>query len=72
MCKEKITILCLKYISDGADGNAVDDWSTEVKKQPKTQRNPSKIENPRVIRGLSHYNSKNYILLEHLCFRVQI
>ena len=32
-CKEeKLPFLCLKYISDGADGNAVDDWSTEVKK----------------------------------------
>ena len=29
----------LKYISDGADGNAVDDWSTEVKKPQKTQKN---------------------------------
>lgn len=33
VCKEeKLPFLCLKYISDGADGNAVDDWSTEVKK----------------------------------------
>ena len=30
--EENIPFLCLKYISDGADGNAVDDWSTEVKK----------------------------------------
>ncbi len=28
---ENIPFLCLKYISDGADGNAVDDWKTEVK-----------------------------------------
>ena len=33
VCKEeKLPFLCLKYISDGADGMAVDDWSTEVKK----------------------------------------
>ena len=30
--EENIPFLCLKYISDGADGNAVDDWSTEVRK----------------------------------------
>jgi len=30
--QEQIDFLCLKYISDGADGNAADDWSTEVKK----------------------------------------
>ena len=29
---EKIDFLCLKYISDGADGNAADDWTLEVKK----------------------------------------
>lgn len=29
---EKIDFLCLKYISDGADGNAVEDWNAEVKK----------------------------------------
>ncbi|MDP9957642.1 adenosylhomocysteine nucleosidase [Epilithonimonas hungarica] len=29
---EKIDFLCLKYISDGADGNAADDWTQEVKK----------------------------------------
>lgn len=33
VCKEEQTpFLCLKYISDGADGNAVDDWNAEVKK----------------------------------------
>ena len=33
VCKEEnLPFLCLKYISDGADGNAVDDWQTEVKK----------------------------------------
>ena len=33
VCKEEnLPFLCLKYISDGADGNAVDDWLTEVKK----------------------------------------
>lgn len=29
---EKIPFLCLKYISDGADGSAVQDWNLEVKK----------------------------------------
>ena len=29
---ENIPFLSLKYISDGADGNAVEDWNTEVKK----------------------------------------
>jgi len=29
---ENIDFLCLKYISDGADGNAADDWTEEVKK----------------------------------------
>ena len=30
--EENIPFLCLKYISDGADGDAVDDWNTQVKK----------------------------------------
>jgi len=30
--QEGIDFLCLKYISDGADGNAADDWTEEVKK----------------------------------------
>ena len=29
---ESIDFLCLKYISDGADGNAADDWTQELKK----------------------------------------
>jgi len=29
---EGIDFLCLKYISDDADGNAADDWTVEVKK----------------------------------------
>ncbi len=29
---ENIPFLALKYISDGADGNAVDDWTTEIKR----------------------------------------
>lgn len=29
--KEKIPFLCLKYISDGADDSAADDWTTSVK-----------------------------------------
>lgn len=28
--KENIPFLCLKYISDGADGGAADDWTVEV------------------------------------------
>jgi adenosylhomocysteine nucleosidase len=28
--KEQITFLCLKYISDGADGMAADDWNVQV------------------------------------------
>ena len=28
--KEKIPFLCLKYISDGADGHAADDWTVQV------------------------------------------
>lgn len=30
--EEKLPFLCLKYISDGADSNALTDWNTEVKK----------------------------------------
>jgi len=30
--QEKIPFLCLKYISDGADDNAADDWSEQVHK----------------------------------------
>lgn len=30
--KEDIPFLCLKYISDGADGNAAEDWTTRVHK----------------------------------------
>ncbi len=41
VCKEeKLPFLCLKYISDGADGNAVDDWSTEVKKAAQKLQKP--------------------------------
>lgn len=36
--REKIPFLCLKYISDGADGNAVSDWNTEVKSAAKALR----------------------------------
>jgi adenosylhomocysteine nucleosidase len=28
--KEHIPFLCLKYISDGADGNAAEDWTTQI------------------------------------------
>jgi adenosylhomocysteine nucleosidase len=28
--REQIPFLCLKYISDGADGSAADDWSVQV------------------------------------------
>jgi len=30
--KEKIPFLCLKYISDGADGDAAEDWTIQVHK----------------------------------------
>ena len=33
--KENIPFLCLKYISDGADGLAADDWSVNVHKAAK-------------------------------------
>jgi adenosylhomocysteine nucleosidase len=33
--KENIPFLCLKYISDGADGLAADDWSIHVHKAAK-------------------------------------
>ncbi|WP_187477328.1 nucleosidase [Amniculibacterium sp. G2-70] len=33
--REQIPFLCLKYISDGADDNAVDDWNEGVKKAAK-------------------------------------
>ena len=36
---ESIDFLCLKYISDGADGNAADDWTQEVKKASIALRN---------------------------------
>ena len=40
ICKEEqIPFLCLKYISDGADGNAVEDWQQEVKKAAKALKN---------------------------------
>ena len=33
--KENIPFLCLKYISDGADGLAADDWQVNVHKASK-------------------------------------
>jgi adenosylhomocysteine nucleosidase len=30
--KEQIPFLCLKYISDGADGNAAESWNVMVHK----------------------------------------
>lgn len=33
--QEQIDFLCLKYVSDGADGSAADDWTQEVKKASK-------------------------------------
>lgn len=40
VCKEEnLPFLCLKYISDGADGNAVEDWQEEVKKASKALKN---------------------------------
>jgi len=37
--KENIPFLCLKYISDGADGNAADDWNVEVHRAAVTYGN---------------------------------
>lgn len=36
--QEQIPFLCLKYISDGADDSAADDWSTSVKNAAKALR----------------------------------
>lgn len=36
--QENIPYLCLKYISDGADDNAADDWSTSVKNAARSLR----------------------------------
>lgn len=36
--KENIPFLCLKYISDGADGGAADDWSVQVHKAAEALR----------------------------------
>ncbi len=36
--RENIPFLCLKYISDGANDNAVSDWNEEVKKVSKRLR----------------------------------
>lgn len=36
---EKLPFVCLKYISDGADGAAVNDWSIEVKKAAEKLKN---------------------------------
>lgn len=40
VCKEEaVPFLSVKYISDGADGNAVEDWQEEVKKAALALRN---------------------------------
>lgn len=36
--KENIPFLCLKYISDGADGGAADDWAIQVHKAAEALR----------------------------------
>jgi len=36
--KENIPFLCLKYISDGADGGAADDWAVQVHKAAEALR----------------------------------
>lgn len=36
--QEGIDFLCLKYISDGADGNAAADWSQELKRAARSLR----------------------------------
>jgi len=37
--QEQIPFLCLKYISDGADGTAADDWIVSVRNAAKALRN---------------------------------
>ncbi len=37
--KEEIPFLCLKYISDGADGSAAEDWPVQIHKASKIFRN---------------------------------
>lgn len=41
--KEQIPFLCLKYISDGADGNAAEDWSVLVHKAAEAYGNILKL-----------------------------
>ena len=41
--KEQIPFLCLKYISDGADGNAAEDWTTLVHKAAEAYGNILKL-----------------------------
>lgn len=41
--KENIPFLCLKYISDGADGNAAEDWTTQVHKAAEAYGNILKL-----------------------------
>lgn len=41
--KEKIPFLCLKYISDGADGNAAEDWTVQVHKAAEAYGNILKL-----------------------------
>lgn len=36
--RESVPFLCLKYISDGADGNAADDWTIQVHQAAKAFR----------------------------------
>lgn len=36
--QENIPFLCLKYISDGADGGAADDWNLQVHHAAKALR----------------------------------
>lgn len=56
--KENIPFLCLKYISDGADDNAAEDWSVQVHKAAIAYGNILKINKKDKITeaGLSGYN----------------
>jgi len=56
--KENIPFLCLKYISDGADGNAAEDWNVQVHKAAVAYGNILKLKKNVV----SDVGSSNFLL----------
>ena len=52
--KENIPFLCLKYISDGADGNAAEDWTVQVHKAALAYGNIFKLNRNNVTSETSH------------------